>query len=160
MLSTVGSVIVRIFTWIYELLKLLFGHIAIAISTWLSTITLPALPTILKIFSNATVNLALFFVVLLYILGMNISAFIMFGIDKKRAANKKRSRSRKEWRIPEKKLMCMAFFGGAGGALIGMQIFRHKTQHKSFVIMIPVLCVIQLVIDSVLLGFLGFWAFF
>ena len=79
---------------------------------------------------------------------------MMFGIDKKR------SKSRKKYRVPEKKLLSLCFFGGAGGGVLGMQIFRHKTQHKKFTILVPLMFVIQLILYSVLLGFLGFWAFF
>lgn len=153
-LGIIGSWLWQLILWIFELLKLLFGHIAIAVSSWLSTLTLPMLPTILKIFSNDTLNLALFFILLLYVIGMNIAAFMMFGIDKKR------SKVRKKYRISEKTLLRYCFWGGAGGGLLGMQVFKHKTQHKKFTISIPLMFLIQLVLFSVLFGFLGFWAFF
>lgn len=153
-LSVIGSYLWQFLLWVYELLKLLFGHIAIAISTWLSTLTLPMLPTFLKIFANETINLAVFFIIFLYIIAMNIIAFMLFGIDKKR------SKMRKKMRIPERTLMGVCFWGGAGGGLLGMQIFKHKTQHKKFTVFIPLMFIIQLILDSVLLGFLGFWAFF
>ena len=41
------------------------------------------------------------------------------GIDKHKAV-------RHEWRIPEKTLILMAFFGGAVGALFGMLFFHRK----------------------------------
>lgn len=153
-LSVIGSYLWQFLQWLFELLGKLFGHIAIAISTWLSTLTLPMLPTFLKIFSNETINLAVFFVIFLYIIAMNIITFMMFGIDKKR------SKIRRARRIPERTLIASCFWGGAGGGLLGMQIFKHKTQHKKFTIFVPLLFIIQLVLYSVLLGFLGFWAFF
>lgn len=57
--------------------------------------------------------------------GVNIVAFIMYGIDKKRAING-------EWRIRERTLLLIGFFGGAVGSLVGMKVFRHKTLHWYF----------------------------
>ena len=45
------------------------------------------------------------------------------------------------WRIPEKTLLFAAAMGGAFGAFFGMQLFRHKTKHKKFNLLIPVLTV-------------------
>lgn len=153
-LSGIGSYLQIFGLWIFDLLKALCSYVAIAVSTWLSTFTLPMLPTFLKVFSNEAVNMAIFVIAVLYIIIMNISAFMMFGIDKKR------SKGRKKQRVPEKKLMALCFWGGAGGGVLGMQIFRHKTQHRKFTVLVPLMFIIQLVFYSVLLGFLGFWAFF
>ena len=53
--------------------------------------------------------------------GMNtiniVLAFVMFGVDKKRAIND-------QWRIPEKTLLGVALAGGSVGAFAGMQIFN------------------------------------
>lgn len=54
-----------------------------------------------------------------------IVAFIMYGADKSRAKKHK-------WRIPEKTLLLIGLLGGALGALLGMKLFRHKTQHWYF----------------------------
>jgi len=56
---------------------------------------------------------------------MSLLAFFAYGIDKRKA--KKRS-----WRTPEAVLLGLGFFGGAVGALLGMNLFRHKTGHLSF----------------------------
>jgi uncharacterized membrane protein YsdA (DUF1294 family) len=61
--------------------------------------------------------------------------------DKVRAQNRKR-------RIPEKTLFTAAWLGGSIGALLGMNIFRHKTKHKTFTIGIPAILVIQLFLLS------------
>jgi uncharacterized membrane protein YsdA (DUF1294 family) len=47
-------------------------------------------------------------------------------------------------RIPEKTLLMMSAIGGAGGTLIGMIFFRHKTKHKNFKSIVPVFFVIWL----------------
>ncbi len=60
----------------------------------------------------------------------NFIVFLIYGIDKKRARDKK-------WRIDEKYLIGLAFLLGGAGALFGMMIFRHKTKKILFRIMIP-----------------------
>lgn len=59
-----------------------------------------------------------------YLLGINVLAFLLYGFDKWKAKKNK-------WRIPEKTLFGIAFLGGSLGALIGMQVFHHKTKHWS-----------------------------
>jgi uncharacterized membrane protein YsdA (DUF1294 family) len=44
----------------------------------------------------------------------------------------KRYAIRHAWRVPEKVLLGLGFFGGAWGALLGMKLFRHKTKHWYF----------------------------
>lgn len=62
----------------------------------------------------------------------NAASFITTWADKNRAQKRK-------WRIRERTFFFWALFFGAAGILIGMQTFRHKTQHLSFVIGIPLL---------------------
>lgn len=69
-------------------------------------------------------------VILIYLLLVNIIAFALMGIDKSKARHHK-------WRIPEKTLFLSAIIGGSIGANLGMQVFRHKTKHPSFVIGMP-----------------------
>ena len=68
---------------------------------------------------------------------INIVAFFLMGIDKKKARTG-------AWRIPEKTLFLSAILGGSIGSICGMQLFRHKTKHKSFVIGMPAILVVQL----------------
>ena len=56
---------------------------------------------------------------------VNIAAYVTYGRDKHLAKAGK-------WRIPEKVLLSLSFFGGAAGALTAMQLFRHKTRHWYF----------------------------
>lgn len=62
---------------------------------------------------------------LLFLAGMSLIALILYRADKKRA-------ERKQWRIRESTLLCVGFFGGAVGALLAMELFRHKTKHWYF----------------------------
>ena len=126
-----------------------------AICGWVGSLPLPSA---LKLFSNNTVNRYLFFGAIIYIVLMNIWALMLFGVDKSSAKNK-HSR-RKRTRVSEKKMFSVCFWGGAIGGMIGMYAFRHKTLKKKFSVGVPMLFLIQLLMDSFVLGFLGFWTFF
>ena len=63
--------------------------------------------------------------VLFYFLVVNIAAFILYGIDKARAKNRK-------WRVSERTLLLPAVLGGGWGAALGMLIFKHKTKRQKF----------------------------
>lgn len=56
---------------------------------------------------------------------MSIIAFFFYLSDKNKA-------KKKVWRTPEAVLLGLGFFGGAIGALISMNLFRHKTKHWYF----------------------------
>ena len=71
-----------------------------------------------------------------YLIAINIITFIVYGIDKWKARNE-------QWRTPESTLFLLAIFGGSIGALLGMQVWRHKTQHWSFRLGIPLILIIQ-----------------
>lgn len=71
------------------------------------------------------------------IAAVNIVTFAAFGIDKWKAGHDK-------WRIPEATLLLLAFCGGALGAYIGMKVFRHKTKHKKFTILVPIFIILHL----------------
>ena len=47
-------------------------------------------------------------------------------------------------RVPEKTLMFFGFFGGATAMYAVMQIIRHKTNHKKFMIGLPLFIVLHL----------------
>lgn len=76
-----------------------------------------------------------------YLIIINIIAFFLMGIDKKKAQTG-------AWRIPEKTLFLSAILGGSIGAIAGMQLFRHKTKHKTFVIGMPVILIVQLLLAA------------
>ena len=77
-------------------------------------------------------------IVLSYLLIINIIAFILYGIDKKRAI-------RNEFRIRESVLLWIARLGGAIGSWLGIKLFRHKTKHTKFRIVVPLWIVIWIV---------------
>ena len=60
---------------------------------------------------------------LYYLLVINILTFAVYGIDKRKA-------KQGSWRISEATLLMLAVIGGTIGALLGMQVWRHKTKHK------------------------------
>lgn len=70
-----------------------------------------------------------------YLCIMNLIGFIICFADKKKA-------QKGAWRIPEKTLFTVSGLGGCFGFFIGMRIFRHKTKHLSFRILIPLFCVL------------------
>lgn len=69
-----------------------------------------------------------------YLFGINFLAFLLYGIDKYRAIKNK-------WRIPESTLLGVAAVGGAVGAWAAMQLFRHKTKHWYFNVLVPI-CIV------------------
>lgn len=66
----------------------------------------------------------------------NLIVCILYGIDKRRA-------EKDAWRISEKTLILCAVCLGAVGAYAGMKLFRHKTKHMKFQIIIPVLALLN-----------------
>lgn len=75
-------------------------------------------------------------VALLWLLVWNLAAFALMGVDKAKAR-------RGRWRIPEKTLFLSALLGGSVGAVLGMSLFRHKTQHRSFRLGMPLILCLQ-----------------
>ena len=72
----------------------------------------------------------MFWIILIW----NVIVFALYGIDKLKAKFNK-------WRISESTLIsCAVIFGGVG-AYCGMELFRHKTKHKLFVITVPICAV-------------------
>lgn len=80
----------------------------------------------------------LFPVLPLCLAAVNLLSFALMGEDKRRARRHSRQR------IPEKVLFLAALPGGALGGWLGMQVFRHKTKHTSFVVGMPLLLAVQL----------------
>lgn len=72
-----------------------------------------------------------------YLLAVNMVAFAAFGIDKYKA-------KRGLWRISEATLLLLAVVGGSIGALMGMRIWHHKTQHAKFRYGLPLIILAQI----------------
>lgn len=60
-----------------------------------------------------------------FIAFVSILTFIAYVADKIKA-------KRGAWRIPEKVLLTLSFFGGAAGGCLAMAIARHKTRKRYF----------------------------
>lgn len=71
-----------------------------------------------------------------YLIGINITAFLVYGLDKLLA-------KLHSWRIPEVTLLFLAAIGGSVGAYLAMRCFRHKTLHWKFKLGVPALFVLQ-----------------
>ena len=66
------------------------------------------------------------FLIYIAIIGvMSVIAFFTYWADKVKA-------KKGAWRIRESVLLGLGLLGGAAGALISMNIFRHKTKHFYF----------------------------
>ena len=76
---------------------------------------------------------------LVYLLLVNFIAFVLMGLDKRRA-------KRDKWRISEKALFLPAVLGGSVGAIAGMHVFRHKTKHWYVRYGLPALLALQVVL--------------
>ena len=66
----------------------------------------------------------------IYLFFINLFTLLIYCWDKHNAVYSK-------WRIPEVILWFLAIIGGAYGAVMGMLLFRHKTKHVSFLIIVP-----------------------
>lgn len=75
-------------------------------------------------------------ILMCYLLLVNVIAFVMYGIDKRRA-------KKEAWRIPEARLLLVAAAGGSVGAWLGMKVWRHKTLHKKFRYGVPAIFMLQ-----------------
>jgi uncharacterized membrane protein YsdA (DUF1294 family) len=81
---------------------------------------------------------------LYYLIVINVVTFLVYGIDKWKA-------KQGSWRISEATLLMLAVIGGSIGALLGMKVWRHKTQHKKFKYGLPLILIIQII----LIGYLS-----
>jgi uncharacterized membrane protein YsdA (DUF1294 family) len=72
-----------------------------------------------------------------------ILAYLLFAWDKHLAYYHRA-------RVPEALLFLVSALFGAFGSLCAMIFFRHKTKHKSFLITIPLLAIIQVALIVVL----------
>jgi uncharacterized membrane protein YsdA (DUF1294 family) len=75
---------------------------------------------------------------------VNLVALTIFGIDKLQS-------KRGIWRVPETRLLLVAFFGPFG-ALAGMLLFRHKTRKVKF-LLVPVFLIFHVFLIVYFLGF-------
>lgn len=72
---------------------------------------------------------------------MSLAAFVLYGIDKRRARNNMR-------RVPERRLHLIALCGGWPGAWIGQRVFRHKTAKLRFRVVFWLVVVVHISVVS------------
>jgi uncharacterized membrane protein YsdA (DUF1294 family) len=92
----------------------------------------------------ATVLSYLYFdtsIVASYGLGVGIAGFFLMGLDKSLAVSN-------SLRVPEKVLFGLALLGGGVGILLGMHIFRHKTQKVAFQCVLMLIFMAQFFVAS------------
>lgn len=75
-------------------------------------------------------------IIIIYLIIINITAFILMLVDKRKAIKHK-------WRISEATLLGSAIIGGSIGMLSGMYLFRHKTKHLKFKLGGPIILILQ-----------------
>ncbi len=76
---------------------------------------------------------------LIYFTVINISAFLLYGLDKKKAEIH-------QYRIPEFTLLLLGFFGAELGSTLGMIFFKHKLSKRYFIYFLIFFSIIHLVI--------------
>lgn len=72
---------------------------------------------------------------------MTVVGFLAMALDKRRAVHG-------GWRIPERTLFLIAALGGALGVWLAMELVRHKSRHRKFVIGIPAILALQIIIAA------------
>lgn len=82
-------------------------------------------------------------VMAIWLSGINIVSFTVYGIDKYRAV-------RRKFRISERTLLLLAAVGGSVGAYVAMRIFRHKTLKKRFSAGVPLMLILHLLCFALL----------
>ena len=84
-------------------------------------------------------NRWLLLLLLVYFLSISFYSAALTCTDKRLAVKGGR-------RIPEKKLFGAALLGGGAAMYITMRIIRHKTLHKRFMIVLPLIILLQTVL--------------
>lgn len=69
---------------------------------------------------------------------INFISVIVCIADKSRA-------KRGKWRVRESTLWALTILGGGAGMYLTMRLIRHKTLHKSFMIGIPLIVILQII---------------
>jgi uncharacterized membrane protein YsdA (DUF1294 family) len=76
---------------------------------------------------------------MLYVIIINILTFLIYAYDKHCARKAK-------WRISEKVLLSFTWLGGSLGAYLAMCLLHHKTRHKKFQILVPVILTLHIIL--------------
>lgn len=79
------------------------------------------------------------FIIILYLLVINLVTFFIFAYDKLIAGGTRR-------RISERMLWFLSLIGGSVGALLSMHWFRHKTKKLSFQAVLAIVIMSQIIL--------------
>ena len=90
--------------------------------------------------------MTIYYIIVFYLLMINITGFVVMGIDKQKAIKKR-------WRIRESTLFLIALIGGSLGSIVGMRVFHHKTKHWYFVCGMPLILILQIAIAVFLIQY-------
>jgi len=85
----------------------------------------------------SVINMIQFFFLQIFLIIVNIFSFTIFGVDKLQS-------KKGGWRIPESRLLLIAFFGPFG-AYVSMLLCRHKTRKIKF-FSVPIFLLTQLIL--------------
>ncbi|QPG06807.1 DUF1294 domain-containing protein [Salinimonas marina] len=109
----------------------------------LTGFTVVALLFVAALWVGAQWDPGLTLVALLYSV-MSLITFIWYWRDKRASIGEK-------WRVPELTLHMMALLGGWPGACVAQQVFRHKTQKRTFRVVFVFTCGANIALISYLL---------
>ena len=84
---------------------------------------------------------------LIYLSIINLIAFIVFFIDKRKSIKNK-------WRIRENTLHLLSFAGGIYGSIAAMLLFRHKTKKLKFCLITALALIFNFLIAYLYLTYL------
>ncbi len=74
--------------------------------------------------------------ILFLLIAVNLVSLALYGLDKLKA-------KKGAWRISEATLLFAALLGPVG-ALLGMELFRHKTKHVKFKVLVPLFLIVHI----------------
>ncbi|MBO4433351.1 MAG: DUF1294 domain-containing protein [Clostridia bacterium] len=77
------------------------------------------------------------YLIIIYLIFINVLASFICVWDKLKAI-------KNQYRISEGTLWLLSFLGGSVGMYLTMCIIRHKTLHKSFMVILPALMILQM----------------
>lgn len=79
------------------------------------------------------------YVFILYFSFINMIGLLACYFDKRKAR-------KKQFRISEKMLLSISFFGGCFGFYVGMRFFHHKTRKLKFEIWVPIFMIMWFIL--------------
>ena len=89
-------------------------------------------------------------IIAIYLIVINLDAFLLMRSDKRRAQQGRR-------RVPEATLFLVAVLGGSPGGMLAMRRYRHKTLHSSFTVGMPLICFFEcaLLAAGLIIAYIG-----